>query len=236
MERQRSIRAPQQRVYQLLSRVEGLPRFADIWLVADVLERGGGQVVAEFRGYFGGLPVESVQRLSLRPPGRVEFRQLRGTFKALRGEYVIEPEGPGARLTARVEVEAGIPMLGDQAVQMALSASVERLLNRVRDAAERDLPRLVPTRRSAPAGSALAAASPEEAAVEPSAKEGAPEAAVSRPAQPPPVPPPSEELAPGGARRRAGRRRRRRHRRRPMGSSPAPPPGEGNAPPAPPGG
>ena len=247
MERQRSIRAPQQRVYQLLSRVEGLPRFADIWLAADVLERGGSQVVAEFRGYFGGLPVESVQRLSLRPPGRVEFRQLRGTFKALRGEYVIEPEGPGARLTARVEVEAGIPMLGDQAVQMALSASVERLLNRVRDAAERDLPRLVPTRRSAPSGSVLAAAgpeaaaskegaAPEEAAVESSTEEGAPEAAVSRPAQPPPVPPPSEELAPGGARRRAGRRRRRRHRRRPMGSSPAPPPGEGNAPPAPPGG
>lgn len=99
--------------------------------------------------------MESVRRLSLRPPGRVEFRQLRGTFKALRGEYVIEPEGPAARLTARVEVEAGISMLGDQAVQTALSASVERLLNRVRDAAERGLPRLMPTKRSPPAGFSL---------------------------------------------------------------------------------
>lgn len=243
VERQRSIRAPQQRVYQLLSRVEGLPRFADIWLAADVLERSGGQVVAEFRGYFGGLPVESVQRLSLRPPGRLEFRQLRGTFKALRGEYVVEPEGSGARLTARVEVEAGIPMLGDRAVQMALSASVERLLNRVRDAAERDLPRLMPTRRSPPARPALAAGGPEAAAAPEGVtadeaspeEEGAAEGAVTGPAPSPPAPLPSQEIAPVGARRRPGRRRRHRRRRRPLGSSPASPPGEGGTPP-PPGG
>ncbi len=213
VERQRSIRAPQQRVYQLLSRVEGLPRFADTWLVADVLERSGGQVVAEFRGYFGGLPVESVQRVSLRPPGRLEFRQLRGTFKSLRGEYLIEPEGAGARLTARVEVEAGIPMLGDQAVQMALSATVERMLNKVRDAAERDLPRLVPARRLP---------QPAEASAEP-----------KRPAAEPETTAVPEEAAAGEAsRRRPGRRRRRRGHRRPLGSSPTPPPGQGSNPPA----
>lgn len=213
VERQRSIRAPQQRVYQLLSRVEGLPRFADIWLVADVLERSGGQVVAEFRGYFGGLPVESVQRVSLRPPGRLEFRQLRGTFKSLRGEYLIEPEGAGARLTARVEVEAGIPMLGDQAVQMALGAAVERMLNRVRDAAERDLPRLVAARRlpqptAAPGGPEGTAGGPETTAV------------------------PEESAAGEPSRRRPGRRRRRRGHRPPSGSSPTSPPGPGSSPPA----
>ncbi|MDR7540437.1 MAG: SRPBCC family protein [Armatimonadota bacterium] len=241
VERQRSIRAPQQRVYQLLTRVEGLPRFADIWLVADVLERSGGQVVAEFRGYFGGLPVESVQRLSLRPPGRVEFRQLRGTFKALRGEYVVEPEGSGARLTARVEVEAGIPMLSDQAVQMALSAAVERLLNRVRDAAERDLPRLAPARRSVPARPALAAAGPEAAAApeeaaagEASAEQGGTaEAVLTGPAPPPSSSPPPGEIAAVEARRRPGRRRRRRHRRRPLESPPASSQGESGAPPMP---
>lgn len=88
VEKVRRIRASPQRVFQLLSRIESLPRYSDLWLAADVLERGGHQLTAEFRGYFGGLPVESVQRVHIRPPARLEFRQLRGTLKALRSEYI----------------------------------------------------------------------------------------------------------------------------------------------------
>ena len=213
VEKQRTIRASQQRVYQLLSRVEGLPRYADLWLAADVLERGGGQVVVEFRGYFGGLPVESVQRVSLRPPVRLEFRQVRGTLKALRGEYVIEQEGQGSRLTARMEVEAGIPILDEQAVRLVLSTTLDRLVAKVKDAAERDLPRLVPAKRTAPA------ALPVERVV--SAEETTPEVEESpavepevhaQPAPAVPAAPPSTEQ------RRPGRRRRRR--RRPGGPPP----------------
>ncbi len=235
VETHRRIRVPQQRVFQLLSRVEGLPRYADLWLAADVLERSGGQVVAEFRGYFGGLPIDSVQRVSLRPPARMEFRQVRGTLKALRGEFVVEADGGGSRLTARMEVDAGIPMLQEQAVRTVLTAALERMVTKVRDAAERDLPRLIPRRPAPPA--ALPVVEPEapqsparlEVPVEALPGEVAPvEGPPMETAAPPPgaAPPAPARVAPpakSGA-RPGRRRRRRRHRRGPPGP---PTPGAG---------
>jgi ribosome-associated toxin RatA of RatAB toxin-antitoxin module len=228
VERQRTIRVSQQRVYQLLSRVEGHPRFADLWLTADVLEHGGGQVVAEFRGYFAGLPVDSVQRVQLRPPARLEFRQLRGTLKALRGEYVIERDGAGARLTARMEVETGIPLLEEEAVRTVLTTALDRFVGKVKDAAERDLPRLV-ARKPAAAGAGATAIQPApldgEEILEGGAFEVAAEATAA--AQPDPAQvesapaarpmgeasPSGREEHPGGAPARPRRRRRRRRRR-----------------------
>lgn len=235
VETHRRIRVPQQRVFQLLSRVEGLPRYADLWLVADVLERSGGQVVAEFRGYFGGLPIDSVQRVSLRPPARMEFRQVRGTLKALRGEFVVEADGGGSRLTARMEVDAGIPMLQEQAVRTLLTTALERMVTKVRDAAERDLPRLIPRRPAAPA--ALPAVEPEapqsparlELPVEELPGEVAPvegppvETAAPPTGAAPPAPAGVAPPAKSGA-RPGRRRRRRRHRRGPPGP---PTPGAG---------
>lgn len=150
VERERRIRAPQQRVYQLLSRVESLPRwFTDLWLVADVLARGSQQVTAELRGYFGGMPVESVQVIRLRPPARVEFRQIRGTFRHLAGEYTVTAEDAESVVRARVEVETGIPLLGETTARLVMGRALDRMLAKVKDAAERDLPRLVPARRDA---------------------------------------------------------------------------------------
>jgi uncharacterized protein YndB with AHSA1/START domain len=215
VEAQRRIRASQQRVFQLLSRVEGLPRYADLWLAADVLERSGGQVVVEFRGYFGGLPVDSVQRVSLRPPARLEFRQLRGTLKGLRAEYIVEAEGEGSRLTVRMEVDAGIALLPDQVVRSVVTAALARLVGKVKDAAERDLPRLLPRRPTAPAVSQaadLGTAEPEPPGEE-SPVETAPVTSTAGPS-------PEVRTPPGR------RRRRRRHRRK----SPRPPAGPGTAP------
>ncbi len=235
VETHRRIRVPQQRVFQLLSRVEGLPRYADLWLAADVLERSGGQVVAEFRGYFGGLPIDSVQRVSLRPPARMEFRQVRGTLKALRGEFVVEADGGGSRLTARMEVDAGIPMLQEQAVRTVLTTALERMVTKVRDAAERDLPRLIPRKPAPPA--ALPAVEPEtpqsparlELPVEALPGEVAPvegppvETAAPPTGAAPPAPARAAPPAKSGA-RPGRRRRRRRHRRGPPGP---PTPGAG---------
>jgi ribosome-associated toxin RatA of RatAB toxin-antitoxin module len=242
VETHRRIRVPQQRVFQLLSRVEGLPRYADLWLAADVLERSGGQVVAEFRGYFGGLPIDSVQRVSLRPTARMEFRQVSGTLKALRGEFVVEADGGGSRLTARMEVDAGIPMLLEEAVRRVLTTALERMVTKVRDAAERDLPRLIPRRPAAPA--ALHAAEPaapqsparlevpvEELPGEVAPVEGPPVETAAPPTAAPPTgaapPAPARVAPPATSGARPGRRRRRRRHRR---GPPGPPPGPGTAP------
>ncbi len=226
VETHRRIRVPQQRVFQLLSRVEGLPRYADLWLAADVLERSGGQVVAEFRGYFGGLPIDSVQRVSLRPPARMEFRQVRGTLKALRGEFVVEADGGGSRLTARMEVDAGIPMLLEEAVRRVLTTALERMVTKVRDAAERDLPRLIPRRPAAPQSPARLEVPVEELPGEVAPVEGPPVETAAPPTGAAP-PAPARVAPPAKSSARPGRRRRRRRHRR---GPPGPPPGPGTAP------
>lgn len=238
VEKVRRIRAAPQRVFQLLSRVESLPRYSDLWLAADVLERSGHHLTAEFRGYFGGLPVESVQRVHIRPPARLEFHQLRGTLKALRLEYVVEQDGSESRLIARFEVEAGIPMLDDATVRTVISNATDRMLGKVKDAAERDLPRLILRRPS------TATAATGTLATRPIGN-GSGDAVRSVPDSPEETPSSTEDLAPSAesaekvvdakpgearssgaprAERPPGRRRRRRRRRRRGPSGPGPRP------------
>lgn len=214
----RRIRAPVQRVWHLLSRLESHPRYATLWFAADVLERSPGSALVEFRGFFGGLPLTSVQRLTLRAPTRIEFRQVRGELRQVTGAYVLTDTGGEVDLTIQIAVDAGISLFSDAAVQQILTAHLDRTLSRLKAAAERDLVRLIPRRsRLAEAVSASEAAAGEtpaatEAGDEDEAIAGAEPAAgatASRGVTP-------QSPAAGGERRgdRRGRRRRRRRPRR----------------------
>src|SRR2546425_6847078 len=88
VEGHRLVRAPVHKVFQLISRLDSQPRVTGLWLAADVLERKSNTVTIQYRGYFGGMPVESNQRATLHPPQRVELHQTRGALKAVRLEYV----------------------------------------------------------------------------------------------------------------------------------------------------
>jgi uncharacterized protein YndB with AHSA1/START domain len=216
----RRIRAPAQRVWHLLSRLESHPRYATLWFAADVLERSPGSALVEFRGFFGGLPLTSVQRLALRAPARIEFRQVRGELRELTGAYILKDAGGEVDLTIQIVVDAGIPFFSDAAVQQILITHLDGTLSRLKAAAERDLVRLIPRRpRLAEAASTDETSAGEEA--EPVAGTApATETAGARGAAP-------ESGAAGDESRpsrRGRRRRRRRGRRRDGGGTPAPRP------------
>jgi hypothetical protein len=216
VEGHRLIRAPLSRVWQLLSRLESHPRYTDLWLSADLLERSQGSAVVEFRGFFGGLPVVSVQRVTLRPPGRIEFRQVRGTLRALAGHYVLKEADGDTDLHAHLAVDAGIVLFSETAVRQILAGHIDVTLSRVKASAERDLVRVQP-RRGGPASAeeqAGAAGGPTreaeagqvEAEAPAGALDGDEQAAQAEASQP-------GGGAPAAPGRSSRRRRRRRHRR-----------------------
>ncbi|MDQ7857845.1 MAG: SRPBCC family protein [Armatimonadota bacterium] len=215
-EGRRVVRAPLHRVWQLLSRPEAHPRYAALWFAADLLERAPGAVTVEYRGVFGGLPVTSVQRVTLRPPGRIEFRQTRGTLRGLSGSYVLRESDGDTEVAIALTVDAGIPLFSEAAVQQILAAHVDSTLGKIKASAERDLVRLV---RRAP----MAPAAPEPAV---SREEPEPVVAAAGDAGAEAVDAGEEDASADavgapGASPPGRRRRRRRRRRRASGAPPA---------------
>lgn len=232
----RLIHAPLHRVWQVLSRLESHPRYTNLWLTADLLEHSQASAVVEFRGFFGGLPITSVQRMVLRPPGRIEFRQVRGTLRALSGAYVLSDAGGETELEAQIAVDPGIVFFGEPSVRQILAAHIDGTLAKVKASAERDLVRLLP-RRTVPAAESERSARTSAAAT---ASVDAPAEAVSEDEVLPDreVPGPLSDRTAGAAdeagstpptetageqkRAPAGGRRRRRRRRGGAARPPAP--------------
>lgn len=241
----RLIKAPLHRLWQMLSRLESHPRYAGLWYYADLIDRSQNSTVVELRGFFGGLPITSVQRFFLKPPGRIEFRQARGTLRDLTGAYVLREADGDTELEIQIAADAGIPLFSEPSVRQILAGHVESMLSKIKASAERDLVRL-PARR--PQAQAAAGVSPVPG-------NSADAAAGSLPAQDDMVEADEEEragedeagrepaghlsqdeaggqpagTAPSGAVPRQGtdrrRRRRRGRRRRPAGASANAPPG-----------
>ncbi len=232
VEGHRLIRAPLQRVWHLLSRLESHPRYVTLWMAADVHERTPTAALVEFRGFFGGLPIASAQRMTLRPPTRLEFRQVRGELRELTGAYVLKEVDGETDVTIQLSVDADIILFPDASVHQIIAGHIDGTLGRIKASAERDLVRLTPRRvRPADAGSAAAPAEGE-----PSAAEGLqpdlvppgplpPSQVIARPetqgrhartgARPlrPPSMPPAQSSSERGPHQIDGRRRRRRRRR-----------------------
>ncbi len=201
VEDSRIIRASIQKVFQLVSRLDAQPLVTGLWFSADLLDRRPNAMTVHYKGYFGGIPVESVQKATLHPPQRIEFRQSRGGLKAFQGRYSLKPIEGDTELALEVEADVGIALITDDSARRVLHAYVERTLQKIKFLAERDLPRVV-RQKTGEAGPAAA-----------------PPPAVEAPAPPPaalypqPAPPTSPQTAqpsqPGSGRKRRRRRRRR---------------------------
>lgn len=227
-----------------IARGEHLTRYAaPLWMIADPAERRGNAQVIVFRGYFAGLPVESVQRVALRPPSSLEFSQVRGTLRTLGGRLTLRAVEDGTDVLFRLEVDAAIPMISEDAAQQFLVQFLERMLDRIKLAAERRAPARPASRVPASEAVLPEAAEETEGAEEPAPDLRTPEAPVSTRSQvepvgegaPHPAPAGSSPTLPGADRTAqharaaapgspaGGRhRRRRRRRRRSGGSGPAP--------------
>ena len=224
----RIIRAPIQKVFQLVSRLEAQPHVTGLWFSADLIDRRQNTATVLYKGYFGGIPLESVQRATLHPPQRVEFKQSRGGLKAFAGRYSLKPIDGETELSMQIEAEVGIALITEASARRVLYAYVERSLQKIKFLAERDLPR--PVRRvvedAAQAASATptTAAGPSEPGPQGAVRPGAgplgaglpgaglpaPDPSATVPSGLPPSAPQTTSPGPGSGRRRRRRRRRRR--------------------------
>ncbi len=214
-------------------------------MAAEPVEKRRSAHVVTLTGYFAGLPVESVLRVSLRSPHGIEFKQVRGTLRALSGQCSLAAVEDGTEVRYRLEADPGIAMITDAAARQFLVQFVERMLDRIRLAAERKAPVRRGERPDAvtPAGVEAGVAAAEEDEADSAPESPAPvetavpraeteKAAASRPASDATTgrsgvsertPSPSQRPDPG----RTGRRRRRRRRR----GRPPTPPGQNTTPP-----
>jgi len=235
IEGHRIIRSPIQKVFQMVSHLDSQPRVTGLWMSADLVERKANTLTVHYRGYFGGMPMESIQRATLIPNQRIEFRQTRGALKAFRGEYVLKSIDGDTDLSLSVEAEVGIPLISENSARLVLQLFVENSLQKFKFTAERDLPRVVGARRPKEGAAATTTSAPASADA---LGELPPTEEPVRPEPPPmPVQPRPQQsqqspgaATPGGVVPGQGKRRRRRRRRRRRGGemrSPqgAPPPG-----------
>lgn len=186
-------------------------------MLAEPVEKRRSAHVITLTGYLIGLPVESVLRIALRPPHAMEFKQVRGTLRALSGSCTLASVEDGTEVRYRLEADPGIPMISDEAARQFLTQFVERMLDRIKLAAERK----APARRADRVAAAPPGLEPEEDDSEstPAATppvETPPEEAVSQPgsdARPPTARRSTSGGSPATEPTRSGKRRRRRRRR-----------------------
>ena len=158
------VRASPERVFAHIAHGEHLPRYATpLWMSADPTEKRGGGQVFTLRGYFAGLPVESVQRVVPHPSSSVEFIQVRGTLRALNARFTLRGGEDGTEVLYRMNVDPGIPMITDDTAQQFLVQFLERMLDRIKLAAERKTPTRQRGARGAATETALPGADDEEA-------------------------------------------------------------------------
>lgn len=193
---QRVFRVPAATAYGMASRLEHLPRWSNLWLRCDPVQRRGAQRTLRLRGFLAGLPVEAVVRAEVEPGRAVRWRQAYGTLLHYAASLEVEPAEEGCHVRYTVELDPGIEMLDEGAVRLVAVQEVEHTLDRMRWSAERE--RVAEEIR-------LMKAKPTPDASSPSAPE--------TPAPPTEVPGP-EEPAP-----QPGKRRRRRRRRRTGGGT-----------------
>ena len=129
------------RVFTHIGRIEHLPRYgAPLWMTAESVEKRRNAQMVALTGYLIGLPIESVQRVTLRPPTAVEFKQIRGTLRMFNGQCSLAAVEDGTEVRYRLEVDLGIAMISDDAARQFLVQFVERFLDRIKLAAERKTP------------------------------------------------------------------------------------------------
>ncbi len=131
-------------------------------MTADAPEKRGSAYLMTLRGYFIGLPVEAVVKVVLHHPSSLDLTQIHGTLRAFSGRFSMRSAEDGTEILYHVEADPGIPMLTDDAARQFLVQHVERLLDRIKLAAERKAPSRRP-RAAAPRTAAGPAATVAEA-------------------------------------------------------------------------
>jgi coenzyme Q-binding protein COQ10 len=97
-------------VYQVLRDMERFPDFMKSVESITVRERGDDYTVTEWVARLQGARFRWVERDTFLPE-RIVYRQVEGDLKTFEGEWRLEPDGNGTRVTLVTDFEFGIPML-----------------------------------------------------------------------------------------------------------------------------
>ncbi len=185
---------PLSAAYGMASRLEHLPRWSDLWMASDPVEKRAPRGTFRLRGFLAGIPVESVVRAELESGRTVRWRQAHGTLLHYAAQFETSPTEEGTLVRYHVELDPGIDMLDAVALRRVVVQEVERTLDRMKWSAERE--------RVA-----------EEVRLMKARPASEPPAQPSSPPPPQPAPAAQAEQAP------ASRRRRRRRRGRASGQA-----------------
>lgn len=134
------VRAPRERVYALVRRMEDYPRFMKDVLSVRVLEQGGGWQVTEWVTQLEGRRIRWTERDEFDDPAcRIRYRQVEGDLKQFEGEWILEEVPEGTRVTLTVDFDLGIPMFAallHPIAKVKLRENVEAMLEGIRAEAE----------------------------------------------------------------------------------------------------
>jgi coenzyme Q-binding protein COQ10 len=106
------IRGELNRVYELVADMESYPRFMPSLNRLEVLERGEGWTVTAWDTSISGMNFRWQERDDFDEANRrITYRQIKGDLKRFEGEWRVEEEADGVRVTLKVDFDFGVPML-----------------------------------------------------------------------------------------------------------------------------
>ncbi|MHB1464312.1 MAG: type II toxin-antitoxin system RatA family toxin [Thermoleophilia bacterium] len=120
------INASPEQVFELLRRPEEMAsRMASV-REFKVISRGVDSILTETVAAADGRDTTFILQLDFHPPGRVDFRQLKGELRSLRGEDILEPGPDGIRVTETIRFDIGLPIFGDLLGRMGIQQKIQQ--------------------------------------------------------------------------------------------------------------
>ncbi len=102
-----TIAAPPDHVFAELRRMLEQPESAT------VVSRAEDSVVADFATKTGLVTLRTRERITFRPPERIDFEHIRGPFKSCSESFRLTAADAGTRVTHTADFSLKIPLLGD---------------------------------------------------------------------------------------------------------------------------
>jgi hypothetical protein len=102
-----TIAAPPDHVFAELRRMLEQPESAT------VVSRDEDTMVADFTTKTGLVTLRTRERITFRPPERIDFEHIRGPFKSCSESFILTAADAGTRVTHTADFSLKVPLLGD---------------------------------------------------------------------------------------------------------------------------
>ncbi|MCS7209125.1 MAG: SRPBCC family protein [Fimbriimonadales bacterium] len=139
VEKSVSVNAPAEKVFEVLQQAESFAQFLPHARNVQVLERTESSVLLDWEVIAPGvgMPVRWKSRHTVDVPNyRVTMQPEGDALVKLSGEWRVEPEGSGSKLSATLDYEANVPPMFAGLAQNAVNTIIQDWLNGFKQRAE----------------------------------------------------------------------------------------------------